>query len=464
MKANLLTLFGCLFGCLFLPAAPFNQVAKDTQADLENALAELADVREKIAEEKIPLASELQALEERVSELRRQVLRTERLRDGSELALNSLKDDVRLREDEINYLQNLLTEYLTTFPSRATVAEHQAFGPEWDGLLASLDEPGITPETKLRRQLEGLTGAAKRLQRVIGSTSFEGRAVDDAGTLQKGTFLLVGPSAYFAGPSPQSSGFVRDSASGEPALYVMPESAEALKAAVQNPRMTLPLDPTLGQAIAIASTDETLVEHILKGGIWIFPILTIAFAALMVAAFKAMEIYSIPKLPPDTVGNLVSLIHEGKKTEALQAARKLPGPFGEMLVAGVTHFNEPKELLEEILLERIVSFKPKVERFLSFIAVTAATAPLLGLLGTVTGMINTFKLITIFGTGDARQLSSGISEALITTEFGFIVAIPALIGHAFLNRKAKAVIARMETTAMTFLNGVACSPEIRKAS
>ena len=91
---------------------------------------------------------------------------------------------------------------------------------------------------------------------------------------------------------------------------------------------------------------------------------------------------------------------------------------------------------------------------LPLIQVTAATAPLLGLLGTVTGMIKTFRLITVFGTGDAKSLSTGISEALITTEFGLIVAIPAIILGAILSRKAKSVVASMEQTAVSFVNGV----------
>jgi len=88
------------------------------------------------------------------------------------------------------------------------------------------------------------------------------------------------------------------------------------------------------------------------------------------------------------------------------------------------------------------------------IALTAATAPLLGLLGTVTGMIQTFQLITLFGTGDAQTLSGGISEALITTQFGLMVAVPALIVHALLSRKSKGVISNMEQTSIGFINGL----------
>ena len=135
-------------------------------------------------------------------------------------------------------------------------------------------------------------------------------------------------------------------------------------------------------------------------------------------------------------------------------AKSVKGPAGEMMAAAVEHSDDDKELIEEVLYEKIVILQPKLERMLPLIAVTAATAPLLGLLGTVTGMIKTFKLITVFGTGDAKSLSSGISEALITTEFGLIVAIPALIIHAILNRKAKSVVSSMEQTAVGFINGV----------
>ena len=110
--------------------------------------------------------------------------------------------------------------------------------------------------------------------------------------------------------------------------------------------------------------------------------------------------------------------------------------------------------LEEILFEKILSAQPTLERFLPFMALTAASAPLLGLLGTVTGMIKTFTLITIFGTGDAKSLSSGISEALVTTELGLIVAIPSLILHGLLSRMAKQKVGDLEQISVSFINGI----------
>jgi biopolymer transport protein ExbB len=124
----------------------------------------------------------------------------------------------------------------------------------------------------------------------------------------------------------------------------------------------------------------------------------------------------------------------------------------------VEHLGEPRELIEEIMYETVLTTRLKVNRLLPFIAICAASAPLLGLLGTVTGIINTFKIITEFGTGDVKNLSGGISEALITTKFGLIVAIPSLLLHAFLSRKARNVIGEMERAAVAFVNQVSRTP------
>ena len=160
---------------------------------------------------------------------------------------------------------------------------------------------------------------------------------------------------------------------------------------------------------------------------------------------------------PGSLHDILKAINDGDSAKALELAKAVEGPAREMLVDAVEHSDESKELVEEVMYERMLEVQPKLERLLPFIAVTAATAPLMGLLGTVTGMINTFKLITIFGTGDAKQLSSGISEALVTTEFGLIVAIPSLIMHALLNRRAQGVMANMERMAVAFVNGLAVS-------
>ncbi|MGB0646058.1 MAG: MotA/TolQ/ExbB proton channel family protein [Bradymonadia bacterium] len=110
------------------------------------------------------------------------------------------------------------------------------------------------------------------------------------------------------------------------------------------------------------------------------------------------------------------------------------------------------EKLETEAAEALIQTQPYVRQALSFLAVVASVAPLLGLLGTVTGMIGTFGLITEHGTGDARLLSGGISEALLTTQFGLMVSIPALLAHSIAHRIGDMILKRVERAALEQLN------------
>ncbi|MEA1969116.1 MAG: MotA/TolQ/ExbB proton channel family protein [Thermodesulfobacteriota bacterium] len=105
-------------------------------------------------------------------------------------------------------------------------------------------------------------------------------------------------------------------------------------------------------------------------------------------------------------------------------------------------YNIDKYILDETIMETITVF----DRYLSMIGVLAAIAPLLGLLGTVTGMISTFEIISVFGTGNAKAMAGGISEALITTQTGLIVAIPGLYMHGFLEKRADKLKTRIAST------------------
>ena len=97
---------------------------------------------------------------------------------------------------------------------------------------------------------------------------------------------------------------------------------------------------------------------------------------------------------------------------------------------------------------------PNLDKFLTILSVSAGAAPLLGLLGTVMGIIKTFEMIGIYGTGDANRLAGGISEALVTTEMGLIVAIPALIWHAVLNRRLRKIVSNLEKAMLSFINAL----------
>ena len=113
--------------------------------------------------------------------------------------------------------------------------------------------------------------------------------------------------------------------------------------------------------------------------------------------------------------------------------------------------NGTADFLETQAAEAISQTQPFVRRGVSLLAVVASVAPLLGLLGTVTGMIGTFGMITEYGTGDPRLLSGGISEALLTTQFGLMGAIPALLFQTTLYRLGDALLRRLENLALRTL-------------
>jgi len=164
------------------------------------------------------------------------------------------------------------------------------------------------------------------------------------------------------------------------------------------------------------------------------------------------------------IHEMLDAVRRRNTKDAEAKAEKVRGPVGQMLRLGVAHLNEPRDLIEEVMYEKVLATRLKLQRMLPFIAISAAAAPLLGLLGTVTGIINTFKLINAFGTGDVKTLSSGISEALVTTEFGLIVAIPSLLLHAFLSRKARGVTDQMEKAAVALVNQVSKTGEKKSES
>ena len=217
----------------------------------------------------------------------------------------------------------------------------------------------------------------------------------------------------------------------------------------------LPLDSTMGNALKIKQVEETWWEHVNKGGVVIWPLLALGLAAALVALVKWVQLANLRRIQPSDLQSILDHVNDNDPASALALAKRIKGPAGELLQTAVQNAGESKEMIEEILYEKMLHNKPKLERLLPFLSLTAATSPLLGLLGTVTGMINTFKLITVFGTGDPKRLSSGISEALVTTEYGLIIAVPCLLLFALLSRKAKGILASMEQTAVGFVNGLA---------
>ncbi|QXD23780.1 MotA/TolQ/ExbB proton channel family protein [Opitutia bacterium ISCC 51] len=438
--------------------------ANTTAGDLERALTELTQLRNDIAAGKIPLAKEINNLEDQKIELT--IERDKVVEEAS--GANRVKAEMGTRSEElvtqIDYLHTALGNYIKEFIGvNIHVGEVQLYKEVADSAIEIQDVREVPLLDRFQAQIDAVNTSFDRLFKSVGGYKFQGKCELADGTIIDGNYAIIGPIGLFS-DSASSSGLVSInplSAGNDIAgaklekILTKPFAPEKEMADVTTTGQgTLFLDVKLGQALDIRNLTESLPEHIKKGGLVMWPILIIAAAAFLISIFKVFEIVSVKKGKIKDLEVILEHLNSDRPDDALAYARGIKGPVGDMLVAALEHIDSDEDLIEEILYERMLSTQPKLERFLPFIAVTAATAPLLGLLGTVTGMINTFKLITIFGTGDATQLSSGISEALITTEFGLVIAIPTLIAHALLSRMSKGVLGSMERTAVGLVNGL----------
>jgi biopolymer transport protein ExbB len=439
----------------------FERADISVQNKLEAGLAELTALREKIVMEKIPLSRKLRDLEDELTEVRRDYQQTTRTLDSRTLDLTNLRSEIQSREQEKAYLSNLLGEYIRNFESRLHIAELNRYEEVLDSAKLAPENSNLSDLEIYQAQAALVSASLKRLEDALGGDRFSGTAVGPGGLVKEGTFVLVGPAALFRSDDGKTVGTAEQRlGSLEPAVIAYENAGDASAAGkvVQNSAGRFPLDPTLGNAHKMEATKETLWEHISKGGLTMVPILGLAFAALAVAVFKWLQLSRMRSPNDEQIRVLLHAVAEHDETTAAEVAASINGPAGEMLGAGIEHISEPRDLIEEVMFEKILAAKLKLESWLPFIAISASSAPLLGLLGTVVGIINTFKLIAVFGSGDVKSLSGGISEALITTEFGLIVAIPSLLLHAFLSRKARGTIDQMEKSAISLMNQLGKTP------
>jgi len=439
----------------------FNQVETSVQQQLAESINELAKLHEDITNENIPLSKKLSELEDKLLEVRGEYQQITRLLDSRTLDLTNLRSQIQSRREEKTYLSNLLDQYIRNFETRLHIAEIRRYNEPLEAAKLALENSNLSDIEVYQTQAALISASLERLHDALGGTRFEGSAVDTSGLVKSGTFVLEGPAALFRSQDGKAVGTVEQRLGSLEPTVVAFESAEMTDAAAETVTSgtgRFPFDPTLGNAHKIEATKQSLTEHIKKGGPVMYPILTLAAAAMLVALFKWLELARIRKPSEKHISALLHAVAEHDEEKAAKEAAAVRGPTAKMLSTGVEHIKEPPALIEEVMYEKILTTKMKLQRFLPFVAISAAAAPLLGLLGTVTGIINTFKLITVFGSGDVKTLSGGISEALITTEFGLIVAIPSLLLHTFLSRKARGMTARMEKAAIAFINQINKTP------
>jgi len=205
------------------------------------------------------------------------------------------------------------------------------------------------------------------------------------------------------------------------------------------------------------------MDHLLRilesGGPVMIPLGLLSLVALALIVERFWFLRSSLYMNPDTISTLTELLASRRFSRAIDFCRHRRDPFADLVLVLIENRTAPYDEIKQILEDTARQRLRRLQRGLSALGTIVAGAPLLGLLGTVLGMIKIFSVIATAGSQVTESLSLGISEALITTATGLIIAIPALFTHSFLEARTENIISAMETRLLDMLHLVRRPPE-----
>jgi biopolymer transport protein ExbB len=418
------------------PAAneQMSQLSRSAGQELAKSTLELNQLRDKIATEKLPLAQELTAEEEKLAQLRREYDRVSRLVDAGNLELPGIKAEIKARQDELLYVANLLDEYARTFESKVNVSELQYCGEAIETAKQATENTTLSMTEKYARQIAFANITVKRLFDAIGGMRFPGVGVDLQGTVTAGQFALIGPVALFSATAGGAAGLViPQSGSTKPLIRPLEGALQSgIAALVETGDGLLPLDPSRGGALK-ALVQKTNIIHIFeKGGPIMWPLLVASILALGTVLERLFFLMrERMRRDPRAVENFFIAVGKGDAQEAIRIGNASQFYVVRALAYALSH--KEQSLASAVLYAQARELK-RFQRGIPILDTVITLAPLLGLLGTVTGMMGSFSLIG----GDLSApgaITGGIAEALIATAFGLGIAITALLPFNFLNTK-----------------------------
>ena len=360
-------------------------------------------------------------------------LNQEKLRIAEEAYLKQLGSLNEL----FGHMQSISTDSRVTFESSLTAAE---FGKDREEFLKNLTaKMGESTELPTIEEIEVVWYEILREMKATGEVSrFTTTVINVDGTQTECEVVRIGVYNAVCGnkyleyvPSKGQYQFLARQPAGR---YT--SSANRISDAVPADGYVSfsvdPSGPSGGALLANLVQNPSLWERIQQGGIIGYIILAIGGITLIYAIFKYVMLWL-------TSRNVQAQLSSDTPSDS--------NPLGRVLKVGKSHMKDEIDRLELKLAEAIMGERPAIERGISFVKIVSVVAPLAGLLGTVTGMIITFQQITLFGTGDPKIMAGGISQALVTTVLGLVVAIPTTLAHSFLQSSARSVVDVLEEQA-----------------
>lgn len=449
-RALTILCLGVLLGAAPALAADFPQAAGQVQRDLGQAQAERAQTAQEVAAEKARLQARLQELtkalaaeNQRLQQVRRQLTQASQQKAALSQRLAAAFGDLK---ELAGHVRSAARDLLSLAEHGPATAEEPGRLEELRAYLSKSRFPGL-------KDIERLCGLY--LQEIVDSGQIkrrQGPLVARDGRQVQAELLRLGPFTTLYRQNGEV-GFATLGAGSGRLLAIAGRPDWSVRRNIDHyldgRSASVVMDISGGGALRQLSRRESLWEHLLSGGPLVWPILLVGLAALVLIIERLLFLRRVRANTDEMMGQVAGMVAAGDIAGALRAAEAQPGrPTSNVIQAGLSLRGNSPEVIESGLSEAMLRELPRLERFLTALKVLAAVAPLLGLLGTVTGMINTFQVITVFGTGDPRLMAGGISEALVTTELGLAVAIPILVLAALLSRKAQRIASDMEEKAM----------------
>lgn len=198
----------------------------------------------------------------------------------------------------------------------------------------------------------------------------------------------------------------------------------------------------------------SIIEVFKAGGPVMYPLLLCSLLVVAIILERAINLRSSKVLSPTTVERVSGLVEGGRTDRAVEVCRENAGLFSSIMLAGLEIADRGETVAKEAVEDAGRHETARLTRYLTALGTVAAVAPLLGLFGTVTGMITVFSIIAQSGVGRAAELSGGISQALITTAFGLLVAIPALVGYNYFQAKVDSMVTDLERESLRVIRSV----------
>jgi biopolymer transport protein ExbB len=377
----------------------------------------LAAARTRIADEHAALLKEMQAALAAANAARDRLFTVER---EAKAAGDELAKRQREKERELTLIRQLA--------DRAVVSARLGEG-------ADRALHGKPPLERVDAALAGFDARIAALPGRLAMKVAEETIIARHGRQVSAPVLRLGEARAIAiGTDDASRGIIERAADGSSWLVIGPSLPSVIAADENSPRF-IALDAAGSAAHQPGEVHRTLAEWIAAGRAFIWPIIAVFIIGLLIALERIIALAG-RSVDPRRLVEVAGHLAHGDTLAANAAVQHGTSPLDRVLAAGLAALKRPREAREAAVEQALIHETGHLTRGLPAIAVLAGVAPLLGLLGTVTGMIDMFAVIAAQGSGNAKSLSGGISEALVCTQAGMLAAIPLLLLHAWLARLA----------------------------